>query len=649
MTGWNNPTFKHLLLAIPITVVPLLSAGCRKERPSDIIVSQAPSDSNKQLDSPTPATDDHKASRKPDREHAPKQSPSEQSPSEQSPDEPPIEPAQQDTASSDSAVEPPEHVESDLEESEAEAEPTNEPAEISTSESGQPENGLSTYRLWLPTSMGPLLVDLDLQIAGEPLNEVFNSKMQALLQQVRDENQDEDTDSVSWQALLDHVAANPMVFGQNSAGVAGQAMQMERQYDRNKNKQVDQDEWMRFLFRDVGFHSEFRLRGTDAYRWVNRSQSPLFHSIDQNQDRRLDAIEIRNSSDAILRQIDQNADQCIDITESVAAADRGASETPWQSRRSRRHGDVAMDLSGYVNWSNLSYTMGGMLKPDQVFGAANPVQIANANSDQWISAEEAQSVLSQSPALSVVVNFGNPASVPTVTLVHPSTQADVDSHDNDSGEAWIERGGLTIAITTHDLPTNQNRVPREAFDALDADNDGLLDESEIPDAVEAQVSIENLDQDGDGKLNFEEVNRAPKPPESIWNYQVRGRAAEHSDAVFALLDLDHDGFLSTREISNAPISLGHHLGDQQTLSANDLPDVFLVQLGRGEPNQDDTRFTLSRRLPPDQDNRPNWSVQMDSNRDGDISQSEFPGSMEIFRTLDLNQDQFLDRTEIQSR
>ena len=81
----------------------------------------------------------------------------------------------------------------------------------------------------------------------------------------------------------------------------------------------------------------------------------------------------------------------------------------------------------------------------------------------------------------------------------------------------VSDGAFTLLATVKDRQTRRNRIPREAFEMLDANNDGALEENEIPDGVPAEFSFAELDTDNDGKLTYQEVNRAPMtaaPPAS---------------------------------------------------------------------------------------------------------------------------------------
>ncbi|MCS7469354.1 hypothetical protein NZK35_22105 [Stieleria sp. ICT_E10.1] len=506
------------------------------------------------------------------------------------------------------------------------------------------EEPRAAYRLWLPTAKGPLLVDLDVWVDGQPLRDAFAEKLAS----VRAALEESDEDAMGWDRLLEHVAGDPATFGQTASRIDAQQQALIKRYDRDKDNSVDEQELVRFLFRDSNVSQAFRLFGTDAFRWANRSASPLYAAIDRNQDRKLDPTEIELAGESLLREIDLNSDHCIDFAELTRL--RENETDAWQRHRSNRQGDVAMDLSGYVNWSNLSYTMGGMLKEDPVLYPSNPVKSIDADRDDWISESEAESVLTLAPAFTLNVRFDS--TDPSASTVETQVQAAVRDNvriEHHSGFCWIVGQALQVGAVALDQPTTRNRIPRQVFLQLDADKDGAIDESEIPDGAKDQFPLESLDQNGDGKLSFLEINQALQQKQSIWNFQVRGRAAEHPDGVFAWLDLDHDQFLSSREIQSASArlsALGALGAENVPLSANDIPDTLMIQFCRGEPDQDDARFQFSRRVTAESDDRPSWAIHMDANRDGDVSENEFLGPIETFRELDQDDDRFLSAAEV---
>ncbi len=81
----------------------------------------------------------------------------------------------------------------------------------------------------------------------------------------------------------------------------------------------------------------------------------------------------------------------------------------------------------------------------------------------------------------------------------------------------------------------------------------------------------------------------------------------------------------------------------------DIPDSYQIQFGRGEPDQDNQLFGLTPPTTAANDDRPRWAQSMDTNRDGDISRQEFPGTTAQFTSLDVDEDGFISSDEISAK
>lgn len=210
------------------------------------------------------------------------------------------------------------------------------------------------------------------------------------------------------------------------------------------------------------------------------------------------------------------------------------------------------------------------------------------------------------------------------------------------GEAFT----LIAQVTTWTGVSNQ--FSDQAFLTFDVNNDGGLDETEIPAPALREYAFADLDQNGDGKLTIKELREGFADKEPIWLIQVRARGAESPDAVFAWLDRNQDRFLSEREIRTAGSLMARFASDEGTLVPSAIPDTYLIQFGRGDPAQDAQLFGPASLIRDNrQDLRPKWAIAMDANRDGDISAGEFTGTREQFDGLDLNGDEFIDSTELE--
>lgn len=522
----------------------------------------------------------------------------------------------------------------------------NAPAEEAEAVSREP-----SFRMLLPTTSGPLVADVEIRIGEQPLETAFDARILAVMDEASG-----DASDLTWTSLFDHVAADPQQFGRSSPINSQQHRNLIRRYDKNRNKKPDPDEVAKFLFRTAGFAGPFRLVGSDYFREINRSQSAVFVAMDRNGNRMLESDEVDVAIES-LRRLDQNADERIDFREitSVAADD----EPAWKNRRSSRWGEVAMDLSGYVDWSLLSYTLEEMPHYGPFGRKRNAIVKLDHDKSESVDREEARDLLAVEPDLRLRVQYPHAGSG-QADIEIASVSSDLDplvELTTSAKQICISGGSLRLIASVSDLRTARNQVPPQAFAMLDANNDGGLDESEIPEEALREYSFEDLDQDGDEKLSLREINEGMSPKSPIWNVQVRARGAETPDGVFAWLDQNQDHFLSSREINAAKDRLQAIASPEGNVKPSNIPDSYLLQFGRGDPGQDEQLFALT---PPESsamgaapdavsDSWPRWARSMDTNRDGEISRHEFPGASQQFDDLDKNADGFIEIDELSAR
>ena len=489
-------------------------------------------------------------------------------------------------------------------------------------------------RIYLPTAAGPLIVDVHVHIDDQNQSTLFHQQIDKVIEDATNGS----GEPLEWQQLFDFVEDDPDRFGPIMQNVNNQTRELIRRHDSNRNKRVEHDELVKFLFRDARENVAFRVRGTDYYQNATPTSSSLIDLLDSDRDGHLDSTEVDNVEYALLR-LDQNSDQQIELNE-IQATNPNDDEI-WGRRRTSRHGDVAMDLEGFVDWNLVSYSLDSM-RENVPFGTGeNSVAKLDENGDGETSSEEAKSLLTDDAHFHVLIEFAS-GDLPSVQLVRTDSSIQDDSVKVEvyPGQICISGDRLQFVVQVVDRPNRQNRIPVQAFNQFDVNQDGFLDETEIPEAASAMFSFEELDENGDGKLTLREINQPNDSAVPIWSYQVRGRAAEFPDQMFGLLDRDHDRVLSSREIRGVSERV-HALSRQsRPVGANDLPVTYVLKFVRGNPRQDAESFRRSLDPPP-KERLPSWASQMDTNNDGEISRREFIGTAEQFEKLDLDNDGFL--------
>jgi Ca2+-binding EF-hand superfamily protein len=189
------------------------------------------------------------------------------------------------------------------------------------------------------------------------------------------------------------------------------------------------------------------------------------------------------------------------------------------------------------------------------------------------------------------------------------------------------------------------------FKQADTGNKGYLDAKDAQGNRLFRTLFKAMDRDGDGKLYEKEMLAYLDQYREI---QARGTAScvtlvlgDEGRGLFDLLDTNHDGRLSVREMRQAPQLLARLDRDGKGyLTRADLPRNHRLVLRRGPANvahvgREAFSFLYgsgATRAEPAPTRGPLWFRKMDRNRDGDVSRKEFLGTDEEFRAIDTDGD-----------
>jgi Ca2+-binding EF-hand superfamily protein len=158
------------------------------------------------------------------------------------------------------------------------------------------------------------------------------------------------------------------------------------------------------------------------------------------------------------------------------------------------------------------------------------------------------------------------------------------------------------------------------------------------------------DRDGDNRLSRKEIDTFLDVQEKFFFRATYLTIIDRGQSLFEILDADHDGRLSPRELRAAWARVEpwdrDHTG---RITRRQLPRQFQLVLSHGQ-SRNNFPVPAGRgfdELPMFRDGSrgPLWFRKMDLNGDGDVSATEFLGTREQFRRIDTDGDGLIDVTE----
>lgn len=212
-----------------------------------------------------------------------------------------------------------------------------------------------------------------------------------------------------------------------------------------------------------------------------------------------------------------------------------------------------------------------------------------------------------------------------------------------------ERLDVSFGALRFGFRVDEGRLPRQweegrkriAAQFADADpgRKGFVDPAGAAgqNLAEIRAAVHAGDRNGDGKLDEKEFAAWLDVRDRFVKSHVLLTVMDHGPGLFELLDANHDGALSVRELRGA---------------WNRLRNAGCVRDGRFDGTRVPRQFclTVSAGLPASPLGRatpagPAWFRAMDRNGDGDVSRKEFTGPPDAFDKLDLDKDGLLSAEE----
>jgi len=281
--------------------------------------------------------------------------------------------------------------------------------------------------------------------------------------------------------------------------------------------------------------------------------------------------------------------------------------------------------------------------------------------DGKLSLAELAQFGSKSADVSLTVRLGNRGEAPPVTLHSEKpggkkrgAQAGITVKTSREG-AMLHLGTTRLEIgskqtTLTGFEANVRNQLKSVFRQADMANKGYLEKTDLQRIAFLRDAFEAIDSDDDGKVTEKElmayVDRMAALARQAERSCVSMTVSSEGKGLFDLLDTNGDGKLSVRELRNAPRLLALLDGDGDgKLARAEVPRHYRAGLVLGPSGGQDPfrpvavpsgiRRTPDVRRPA---RGPMWFQKMDRNRDGDVSRKEFVGTDEQFREIDSDGD-----------
>lgn len=507
---------------------------------------------------------------------------------------------------------------------------------------------LARERLIVFLPDAPLVIELRMTIDGEP----FGAAREELVDDVL-KLADRDGDGrPTWEEIY----SDPKrVFAERFDVQTRNVMHKEflRTYDTNQNGLIDREEARRIVSRAKSTGDAFSLDGSTENRHSNRRQSIIRNMLDANGDEALDAAELAAAAQR-LRARDANDDHLVSLDElddSLAGDEQAMSAR----QNAYLNQPAALRLGARASWDGIIYALTELyFASEQIPDDASPLLKSlagrlDADGDGRLSYDEVRSLDTVEPDMVLAANFGHSGDLLAgISLVRLSAalgpEGDLVSHLPNGLLLRLPDYRLQMVIDDRQ-PAAEEVAAKTRFDALDKDKNGYLQKEEAGDSAPELARIfDEADKDADGKLYLNELTayRRRQQPQTT---AIRAVATDDHDVLFPLLDANHDGRLTKRELQAAAEVLSALDGDADgRITLEELPGSMTLWLGRGMPmGATPPSRLIAAPLPAPTGS--DWFVNMDENRDQEVSLDEFPGTAEKFRSLDLDGDGFVSSSE----
>lgn len=529
----------------------------------------------------------------------------------------------------------------------------------------------SLERVLLLTQEGPLVIEIALTIDGQP----FDAGLSRLTAEALAAGDTDGDGRATWKEVLASPKFKNGQFGNNPITADMTLKTITEQYDTNRDGLMNAAEVPKFITKNVAGARAFSLRSSKQNQGDNVNDSPVRRWLDEDGDKTISADEIAAAPVRLLAR-DADDDDLLVPSDFVAPAanlsPEGAVQRPTMSRRFGS--EIAYWLGPKAKWNSVLVGLVDVCKIEDL--GTDDVSIPNrdrpkpfplvpglfdrldADKNGRLDVKEVAALATIEPQLKLVADFGHDAEnkQPLAKLrlksIAPEIADSVKVRLADESRLALSLPGATLEVYVRDAtPPGNYEAQAEAILAMyDGDKNGYLEKKELPEENPGvSASFETLDTDGDGKIYVADIAAQLARQQAALYSQIQARAGDQEDAFFAALDGDADGRLSSREIASASARLAalDTDGNGKIDGDDNVPGSLALGLVRGDSQAENASLVAPPPAPrPRAADIPPWFARMDTNEDGEISPTEFLGSLAKFKSLDANGDGYLSLEEM---